>query len=261
MDDPNKLIRQQFGEHANDYATSDVHAKGESLQRLVELTQPQRDWIALDVSTGAGHTALIFAPHVARVTASDLTPQMLDAARKIALERGIANMDFKPADGHALPFDDGTFDLVTNRLALHHFTDARKGIAEMARVCKRGGIVALVDNAVPPDKQTAGYINHYEKLRDPSHNWVYPIARLEAMFADAQLKVEHIESFKKEMEFEPWADRQGCSAETKAKLRQLLTDAPNTVREFFVPRTDGEKLFFSLTEAIIIGRKSRDLSG
>lgn len=254
MDDPNKLIQQQFGAHAASYATSTVHAKGESLQRLIELTQPQRDWIVLDVSTGAGHTALTFAPCVARVIASDLTPQMLDAARKLANERGVTNIEFKPADGHALPFDDNAFDVVTNRLALHHFTDARKGIAEMARVCKRGGIVALVDNIVPPDKVAAGALNHFEKLRDPSHNWCYPLVRLEAMFADTGLKVEHTESFKKEMEFEPWADRMSVSAEMKTHLREMLA-TQDAVREFFVPRTESEKLYFSLTEAIVIGRK------
>ncbi len=255
LEDPNKLIRQQFGAHASDYATSAVHAQGESLTRLVELTQPQRDWLVLDVSTGAGHTALAFAPHVARVIASDLTPEMLDAARKLASERGITNIDFKPADALALPFDDNAFDLVTNRLALHHYADARTAVAEMARVCKRGGIVALVDNVVPPDKVTAGAINHFEKLRDPSHNWAYPIVRLEAYFGDAGLQVEHSENFKKEMEFEPWADRMGASAETKTKLRVLLLDASESVREFFAPRVEGDKMFFSLIEAIIIGRK------
>src|SRR5450759_419587 len=119
MNDSDKLIQQQFGAHASGYATSAVHAQGASLARLVELTQPQRDWMVLDVSTGAGHTALAFAPRVARVIASDLTPQMLDAARKLASGRGITNIEFKPADALVLPFDDDTFDLVTNRIALH----------------------------------------------------------------------------------------------------------------------------------------------
>ena len=163
MNDSDNPIQKQFGTHANDYVTSDVHARGESLTRLVELTQPQRDWVMLDVATGAGHTALTFAPHVARVIATDLTPQMLAAAQKLATERGIANIEFKPADAQALPFDDHTFDLVTNRIALHHYPDARRAIEEMARVCKRGGIVALTDNVAPPDKVTAGYINHFEK--------------------------------------------------------------------------------------------------
>ena len=255
MDDSDKLIQQQFGAHANDYATSEVHAKGASLQRLVELTQPQRDWVMLDVATGAGHTALAVAPHVARVVATDLTPQMLDAARKLTSERGITNIEFKPADAQHLPFEDSTFDLVTSRIALHHYPDARKAIEEMARVCRRGGIVALTDNIVPPDKVAAGYINHFEKTRDPSHNWEYPIARLEAYFADTKLKVEHSESFGKEMEFEPWADRTSATPETKAKLRKMLLDAPEAVREFLKPRVDGDKLFFALHAAIIVGRK------
>lgn len=257
MDDPNRLIQQQFGAHANDYATSAVHAQGESLARLLELTQPQRDWRVLDVSTGAGHTALTFAPHVARVIACDLTPQMLNTAQRLANERGIANIEFKPADAHALPFDDNTFDLVTNRMALHHYTDARKAIAEMARVCKRAGIVALADNVVPPDKVTAGHINHFEQVRDRSHNWAYPVARLQTMFADAGLKVEQTETFAKEMEFEPWADRTGASEETKAKLRKWLDDAPDTVREWLTPRHDGDRVFFALHEAIIVGRKAQ----
>ena len=251
-----KTVQQQFGAHANEYATSAVHAQGASLARLVELTQPQRDWLVLDVSTGAGHTALTFAPHVARVIATDLTPQMLDEARKLALEREIANVEFRPADAHALPFDDNAFDLVTNRIALHHYLNARKAIAEMARVCKHGGIVALVDNVVPPDRLTAFYINDFEKLRDPSHNWAYPVTQLEAYFTKVKLRVEHAETIRKEMEFEPWAKRMGASAKTKTQLRALLRDAPDGVRAFLTPRTTGKKIFFSLTEVIIIGRKS-----
>jgi ubiquinone/menaquinone biosynthesis C-methylase UbiE len=255
MDDSQKLIRRQFGAHADQYATSAIHAQGESLARLNELTQPKRDWRVLDVSTGAGHTALAFAPHVAHVIASDLTPQMLAAAQRLAAERGVTNIEFKTADAQALPFEDNAFDLVTNRLALHHYSDARKALAEMARVCKPGGIVALTDNVVPPEKQSAGFINHFEKLRDPSHNWAYPLVRLEAYFGDARLQVEHTEEFKKEMEFDPWADRMGASGETKANLRKLLLEAPEDVKLFLAPREDGDKMFFALHEAIIIGRK------
>lgn len=258
MDNSNNLVQQQFGAHAGEYTTSAIHAQGPSLARLLELTQPRRDWLVLDVSTGAGHTALAFAPHVARVIAVDMTPQMLDAARKLASERGSTNIEFRPADARALPFDHNTFDLVTNRIALHHYTDARKAIEEMARVCKPGGLVALVDNVVPPDKQIAGYINHFEKMRDPSHNWAYPLVRLEAYFANTRLKVEHSESFRKEMEFEPWADRMGASEDTKVKLREWLSDAPAGARDFWTPRSEGGKggkIYFSLTEAIIVGRK------
>ncbi len=256
MQDSNDLNRKQFGAHADYYATSQVHAQGASLARLVELTKPQKDWTVLDVSTGAGHTALTFAPLVARVVAVDLTPEMLDTAKKLADERGVSNIEFRPADAQALPFGDNTFDLVTNRIALHHYPDARFAIQEMARVCKPGGLVALDDNVVPPDKQLAGAINHFEKLRDPSHNWAYPTPRLRAYFEDAKLKVEQTETLKKELAFEPWANRMGIAEETKGKLKKLLLEAPQGVREWLTPRTEDDKIFFTLTEAIIIGRKS-----
>ena len=70
------LVQQQFGAHAAAYSTSTVHAKGASLARLVELVKPQPDWRALDIATGSGHTAAAFAPHVSRVTASDITGEM-----------------------------------------------------------------------------------------------------------------------------------------------------------------------------------------
>jgi len=255
MTDSRDLVRQQFGAHAASYITSAVHAQGESLARLTDLTQPRRDWIVLDVSTGAGHTALAFAPLVARVVATDLTPQMLNAARRLSTERKIANVEFTPADAHSLPFDDGAFDLITNRIALHHYPDARGAVREMARVCKRGGIVALVDNVVPSEEQTSAYINQFEALRDPSHCWAHPVSRLEVFFADASLTVEHRECLKKEMEFAPWAKRMGASQGTIARLRTRLLEAPDGVRKALTPRFDGERLFFTLTEAVIVGRK------
>src|SRR4029079_14588612 len=87
------LVQQQFGAHAAAYATSFAHAKGASLGRLVELVQPKPSWQALDIPTGAGHTAAAFAPHVARVIASDLTAEMLQEAAKLAEAKGFASME------------------------------------------------------------------------------------------------------------------------------------------------------------------------
>lgn len=255
MTDPQDLVKRQFGVHAASYVTSRVHAHGESLARLTTLTQPQRHWVVLDVSTGAGHTALAFAPRVSRVVATDLTPEMLDAARRLSTEREMRNVQFASADAHGLPFGERTFDLVTNRIALHHYPDARGAVSEMARVCKRGGIVSLVDNVVPPDDQVAAYLNQFERLRDPSHHCAHPVRHLEAFFADAGLIVEHHECLKKEMEFAPWATRMGAGQEMVTKLERLLREAPDGVREVLVPRLDEGGLFFTLTEAVMIGRK------
>ena len=94
-------VQQQFGANAAAYATSPVHAKGYSLTRLVELTQPQAEWQALDVATAAGHTAFAIAPHVAQVTATDLTPEMLTVAAGLAAEKELSNVRFEPAEEEA----------------------------------------------------------------------------------------------------------------------------------------------------------------
>ncbi len=255
MADTKEIVKQQYGAHAQGYVTSAVHAQGESLKRLVELIQPQADWRALDVSTGGGHTALAFAPFVREVIASDLTPQMLEAAEKFIRGQGVTNVEFKIADAENLPFGDAEFDLVTNRIALHHYPDARQALKEMARVLKPNGVLGFTDNIVPPDKVTAGALNHFEKMRDPSHNWEFPAARLEGMLADAGLSVERREELTKEMEFDAWADRMGASEELKAQLRGWLQNANEAARAWLTPRQDGQRWYFTLHEIILIARK------
>src|SRR5262249_7155193 len=140
------LVQKQFGSNAAAYATSGVHAYGESLARLVELTAPAWDWRVIDVATGAGHTAFAFSPHVAHVIASDITLEMLEQAARLAGERGLKNVETVVAPAESLPFDDASFDLVTCRLAAHHFPDPGRFVSEAYRVLKPSGSFGLVDN-------------------------------------------------------------------------------------------------------------------
>jgi ubiquinone/menaquinone biosynthesis C-methylase UbiE len=247
--------QSQFGASADAYASSDVHARGESLAILVELVKPQGDWQALDVATGAGHTALAFAPHVARVIAADLTEEMLAKTAELAAERDLDKLETRVADAEALPFEDAVFDLVTCRLAFHHFPNPRRVVDEFARVLKPGGILGFSDNIVVPDRQAAGYYNAYEKLRDPSHHWVYPLARLQAMFEQAGLTVEASRQLSKEFEFHDWADRQHASDAVKAKLLEMMHGIPEALEPLFAPRWADDTLYFSLWEAVIVAKK------
>src|SRR5215831_11833367 len=107
------LVQEQFGRNAAGYLTSKPHAQGKSLDRLIALTKPQRDWRVLDVATGGGHVAYAFAPHVARVWATDITAEMIELVRGEAAKKGLSNLRTAYAKAEALSFDDASFDLVT----------------------------------------------------------------------------------------------------------------------------------------------------
>ena len=184
-DDPKSLSEQRFGQRAQRYVTSQAHASGTDLDRLVEIAQPQPDWSVLDVATGGGHTALKFAPHVAHMVASDFTPDMLTAARRHITNQGADNMVFCCSDAENLAFAGNTFDLVTCRLASHHFPDVFRFVRECERVLKPGGMLLVQDQIAPDDERAARFIDSFERLRDPSHSCLYNEYEWRGHFLDA----------------------------------------------------------------------------
>ena len=255
MDGLKALNRQQFGTYAEAYVQSPDHAWSESLDRLVELADPQPHWEVLDVATGGGHTALALAPRVRRVIATDLAPAMVQAAARHATERGVTNVTFAVADAEALPFPDASFDLVTCRVAPHHFPDVARFVREAVRVVRPGGLVAVIDNVVPEDRVVAEYVNAFEKVHDPSHHWAYSLDDWTRFFQDVGLTVEWVETFQKERDLETWARRSGASNLTLATLRQLVLEAPPAVQAWLKPRAEAGHIRFTLTEGLLMGRR------
>lgn len=100
----------------------------------------------LDVGAGPGTITADFARLVGHVTATETGPDELALSRAVAAERGIMNMEFEVADVHALEFVDDTFDVTHAHQVLQHVGDPVKALREMARVTRRGGIVAARDS-------------------------------------------------------------------------------------------------------------------
>lgn len=88
-------VDRQFGEQANAYLTSAVHAQGKDLQRLTQLLAPHADARLLDLGCGAGHASFTAAARVAQVVAYDLSAQMLAVVKQAAAEKGLGNIQLQ----------------------------------------------------------------------------------------------------------------------------------------------------------------------
>jgi ubiquinone/menaquinone biosynthesis C-methylase UbiE len=253
--DNRDLVKRQFGAHAQNYVNSTDHAKGDSLDRLLAVAPLQSHWRSLDIATGGGHTALALAPHVRAVVATDLTAEMLTAAERFIRAQGVTNVTFQEADATALPFGDAEFDLVTCRIAPHHFPDCAQFVREVARVLAPGGVAVVIDNTVPADPLAARHINAFEKLRDPSHHWAHTEADWLDFFAAAGLVVDHREAFRKIRDFDYWTGMMSVAPAIKDQLRVLLRQAPAAAREALAPEVVGDKLKFYLSEIMVVAHK------
>jgi ubiquinone/menaquinone biosynthesis C-methylase UbiE len=247
------LVQEQFGKTAASYLTSAPHAKGASLERLVELTKPQKTWRALDVATGGGHVAYTFAPHVQRMWATDITQEMLDMVKGEAVKRGLANLRTTYAKAEALPFEDATLDLVTCRIAPHHFDSIPQFLTEVHRVLKPSGVVAIVDNVVPVGS-VGDYVNAFERFRDPSHLRAWTMEEWRKAFADAGLEVTQEEQVYKQMEFKSWAARHDGNMQNF--LRAMLAQLTPETKAVLEPTGSGDTLTFRLCEGVFIARRA-----
>ena len=257
--DSKSLSRERFGKFAQGYVTSAAHAKGEELNRLAEIAQPQPDWLMLDIATGGGHTALKFAPFVSQVIASDITPKMLDTAEAFLTSQGAENVVFELADAENLPFEAEKFHLVTCRIAPHHFPDCLRFVQESARVLKQGGLLLVQDHMSSEDEYCSSYVNKFQKLRDPSHNRACAESEWIDMFQKAGLRVEHTEQIVKRHEFSPWVERQDCAPEIVQRLISMIEEASPAVIEWMQPQNFGApEATFLDHHVIIAGRKGCD---
>ena len=248
-------VQQQFGPNAECYARAAYFAHGADLDDLIAVVKPQLDWLMLDIATGGGHCAMTIAPLVAHVTATDITTEMLSAASSVACERGLGNLTFEPANAEALPYTDAGFDLVTCRIAAHHFDDPGQAVREFARVTKRGGFVALVDPIVPYERAVADEINAWDTVRDPSHVTCLTVNGWSSLFCAADLAVVHVNTFEVSLDFDDLMSRSSRDVTTVADLRRRMLNGSRGLQTFFKPREDVGRLTFTWTQMLIVGRK------
>jgi ubiquinone/menaquinone biosynthesis C-methylase UbiE len=252
MMDIKKDVQQQFGKSAASYVTSPIHKDGSDLVQMVEMASVNGTEELLDVATGGGHTANAFAPLVKTVTAVDITQEMLVAADNFIKGNGHQNVTFIKGDAEKLPLSDESFDIVTCRIAPHHFPNVNRFVTEVHRVLKSDGQFLLDDNVVPEDDELDQFYNTIEKLRDYSHFRAWKKSEWIVMLERSGFEIFEWHRFEKTFRFEPWCNRMKLSGIEKEKLTQLILNASQKVKDKFRIGIENEQIVSFQGEAIVL---------
>jgi SAM-dependent methyltransferase len=189
-----------WSQRAEAFRESPTHREGPDLDLLVEWCDPGPDVKVLDVATGGGHVARRLREQGCAVVTVDPAPGM--KADVVA-----------PADH--LPFEDGSFDVVTCRIAAHHFPDIGAAVAELARVSNR--LLVIEDNLFRGD-----HVEEAERLRDPTHVRCYSEDEWKGLITEVGFEVEQVHRFDRRQSVDAWLERVDTPPDETARIKELL---------------------------------------
>ena len=256
LDEVQKAAKEQFARQSHRYGPGHILENVEDVRHALEAIPLPPKAKVLDVATGAGHTGLYLAGLGHDVTLADIARPMLERAAKAASDRGLTVQTQQHA-AEQFPNPDESFDLVTCRVAAHHFSSPESFIHETARVLKTGGYFLLIDGSVEDGQPEAEAWSHaVEKLRDPSHhrfltpgNW----ARLceAAGLAVTQRELHPFKQPDLNWYFETAATPPG----NRRKVLELIAAAPNFARRLFRLGEEEGKIIWWWQRLTLIARK------
>lgn len=200
LQDHDRRILEQFTRQAEPFAQVPAHSDAEPVALLRDALALRPDDVVLDVACGPGIVACGLAPHCSRVEGMDVVPAMIEQARKRQAEAGLRNLAWRTGHAEALPYDNASFSVVVTRYSFHHLQEPRLVLAEMSRVCQRGGRIAVADVTPEPDKRDAYDV--LELLRDPSHVKAWTLKELTAMAEGLPLRLEHVSGYSLDIDVE-----------------------------------------------------------
>ena len=253
--DIQRRAEEQFSHRAQAYVSSEIHAKGSDLDLILQIAGNLTGQTVLDIATGAGHTAIRMALAGASVTATDLSQSMLDVASNQAKASGVS-MSYKKCAAEHLPFADASFDIVTCRIAPHHFADPAGFVAESARVLKKNGEFLLIDNISPTDKSLRGVVNEVERRRDSSHVEAYTVKTWIDWLSAAKLELESFYRWQRVKIFTDWCDVSGMTVQNRDKLEDYVLSLRQTAQIYLnVTTKEGRLASLCHETALFAARK------
>ena len=215
-------IVDQFTRQADVFASAPPITDQRALDLLVGAVGATREDTVLDVACGPGLVVCAFAAHTKHATGIDLTPAMIERARRLQKTKGLGNVSWHLGDVLGMPFQDGEFSVVCCRFAFHHFPDPGLVLTEMVRVCRPGGRVAVVDVVASEDPAVAARLNAMDSLRDPSHVRFMPESEFRPLYVAAGLPDPAVEHYRLEGDVDSLLTRSFPNEGDDETIRQMF---------------------------------------
>ncbi len=256
LDEVQKAAQEQFAKQSHRYGKGHILENVDDVREALTHTKLPMPARVLDVATGGGHTGLLLASLGHDVTLADIAQPMLERAAKTAAERGLSVKTMQHS-AESLPYPDGQFDLVTCRVAPHHFSSPPDFVSESARVLKRGGWFLLIDGSVADDEPEAeAWAHEVEKLRDPSHNRLLTPRTWSGLCKTSVLSVRHssLQPFK-QPDLEWYFETAATSPVNRQKVLSFIANAPASARQLFrLGEEDGKIVWWWQRLTLVAGK-------
>lgn len=248
--------REQFDARSQSYGKEHILSRTDDLASALPVLRPQAGERLLDVATGGGHTALYFAGLGLDVTACDISLKMLDQTRALAAERDL-DIRTECHTAESLPYEARSFDIVTCRLAAHHFACPASFTMDVSRVLKPGGRFLLIDGTVDDGYPEAeAWAHEVEVLRDPSHQKFISPDEWTHLCGHVAMRVIHrkLQPFK-QPDLEWYFDTAATPEANRVKVKHLVLNSPPEARELFNVRDEDGKLVWWWQRLVLVAVK------
>jgi ubiquinone/menaquinone biosynthesis C-methylase UbiE len=197
-------IKEEFKRQAETLSVASVFTDSGVLEQIRAAVKPTTAMNVLDLGCGPGIVTAAIAPEVREIVAYDLTPEMLDKAKKKGQEAGLKNVRFELGSAEHLPFQEESFDAIVTRLTIHHFLDPRPVMNEVVRVTRRGGKVVVADVVSSEKEDEAALHNALETLRDPTHVKMLSHSAMLKLIQSGGLQISSIVTWEMKRDYDEW---------------------------------------------------------
>jgi ubiquinone/menaquinone biosynthesis C-methylase UbiE len=256
LDEIQKASQEQFAKQSHRYGRGHILENVDDVSEALNWVRIPKPAKVLDVATGGGHTGLHLAGLGHEVTLADLAEPMLERARKTAEERGL-RVETRQHAAENFPYADATFDLVTCRVAPHHFSSPPDFVKETARVLKRPGWFLLIDGSVEDNQPEAEeWLHKVEKLRDPSHNRLLTPNQWSALCEGHGLKPRHVALTPfKQPDLNWYFETAATTQDNRTQVLELIRTAPESARRLYQLAEEDGKIVWWWPRLTLVAEK------